>query len=141
MPEVTELPQKQKAPETVIPFGKTSPRHPSTTIRETAESQWREPQIHLLYRVLGESVVDIFPEVFVKSVEAGYLFWVNNPSSYLETLFEDELERDDTLAIMRAYAEIAGEDHEGYTIATRSHEDPAMLVWRAQTRRKHNKSE
>jgi len=137
MAEVTQI--KEKTPETpvVIPFGKTQERHPDGLATGTPETKYREPQIHLLRRVLGDVVYDIFPSPFIDAVEAGYTFWQNHPSSYLDTLFDSADEKDDTLAVMRAYAEIAGQDGEGYTIATRTHEDPAMLVWRAQTRRKH----
>lgn len=137
---VTELPQAEPQA-TVIPFGKTQERHPDPEAKEKISAPYREPQIHLLRRVLGDTVLDIFPTEFIDAVEAGKTFWDNHPNSYLDTLFDSESEKDDTLAVMRAYSEIAGPKGEGYTIATRSHDDPAMLVWRAQPRRKHNRKD
>jgi LmbE family N-acetylglucosaminyl deacetylase len=139
--EVKDLNPATEPNAVVIPFGKTVERHPDGLATGETPQKYREPQIHLLARVLGEIVYDIFPEAFKDAVEAGYAFWVAHPSSYLDTEFDTAEERDDSLAVMRAYAEIAGDNGEGYTIATRVHEDPKMLVWRAQTRRRHNKQE
>ena len=134
---VTEMPAH--APEaSVIPFGQTTVRTPEKQAAEKPKAPYKEPQIKALLRIFGEVVYDIFPQTFIDAVESGYKFWVDHPDSYLDTLFDSEQERNDSLTAMRAYSEIAGPDAVGYTIATRAHENPAMLVWRAQTRRKHN---
>lgn len=139
MGEVTALDKAKAIQATVIPLGKTVERHPDPNAPATPERKPIEPTIHALRRILGTVVKDIFPEEFADAVEAGYRFWEANPSSYLDTLFDSAQERDDSLICMRAYAEIAGPNGDGYTIATRSHDNPAMLVWRAQTRRGQGK--
>lgn len=139
--KVTNLIPPAEPEPTVIPFGTTVERHPNPDTPDKIKAKYREPVIHLLRRMLGEDVVNIFPTHFQQAVENGYQFWRMHPDSFLDTLFDSEQEKDDTLAVMRAYSEIAGADGEGYTILTKAHDDPAMLSWRAQTRRKHNRQD
>lgn len=137
---VTEL-LTPEPKETVIPFGQTTIRTPEKASAEKAKQPYREPQMKALRRIFGDVVLEIFPQTFIDAVELAYRFWFDHPDSYLDTLFDTEQEKNDSLTAMRAYAEIAGPEGEGYTISTRTHDDPCMLVWRAQTRRKHERKE
>ena len=142
MPEanVKAINPEAATPETQVTLGTSKARHPTVDPdAPKATHKYREPQFRTLKRVLGDQVLDIFPSEFIDSVEAGYKFWQEHPRSYIDTVFASEQERDDVLAIMRAYAEAANE--QGYTIATLADPDPRKLVWRAQTRRKWNRDE
>jgi hypothetical protein len=86
-----------------------------------------------LRRILGDSVLDVFPEALIASVDKCYTFWQEHPDSYIVTMFDTEQDMADSLVVMRAYAECA--DGGGYTIRTVADENPLKLVWRAQNRR------
>lgn len=87
-----------------------------------------------LRRILGDAIMDVFPDGLVTAVDDAYKFWLATPDSYLITDFDSEQDKQDSLTVMRAYADCA--DDGGYTIRTLADEDPRRLVWRAQTRRK-----
>lgn len=91
-----------------------------------------------LTRILGDHVRDIFPEEFREAVTKSYTFWREHPDSYLDTLFDTAQERDDTLTVLRAYAECAPDGP--WSIRTQSNNDPKMLCWRVQNRFRRNTS-
>lgn len=101
--------------------------------RQVTASEKKEPQMRALRRILGDQVMDIFPIGFVNSVEKAYLHWQQHPDSFLVSEFDSQQERDDSLTVMRAYAECAGD--KGYTIRTERDTPPKVLHWRVQTRR------
>ncbi len=112
-------------------FARTSVREPDA--RAVAVAKAREPQMRALRRILGEVVLGIFPQGLIDSVEKAYVHWQEHPEGYLVTEFDTAQERDDSLAVMRAYCECAGT--KGYTIRTETDSPPNVLVWRVQTRR------
>lgn len=138
--EVSDLFPESETEAEVLPFN-SKPRHPDPAASAAKEAVYREPQIKALLRILGEDVLNIFPTNFTAAVEQGYQFWQTHPDSYIDTDFDTAQERNDTLIVMRAYAEIAGPEHEGYTIATKNEGPDSLLVWRAQPRRKHNRKD
>jgi hypothetical protein len=91
-----------------------------------------ETVLQSLKRILGDSVLDIIPTDVQEAVEAAYKFWSEHSDSYLVTPFDDQKGRDDALAVMKAYAEIA--PNGPYTIRTDKDSEPEVLLWRAQTR-------
>jgi hypothetical protein len=94
------------------------------TVHETVLQQLR--------RILGEPVLELIPKDVQEAVEAAYIFWKEHSDSYLITPFDDQQGRDDALAVMKAYAEIA--PNGPYTIRTDKDSEPEVLLWRAQTR-------
>ncbi len=102
--------------------------------RPAIKKQSREAQMRALRRILGDTVLDIFPKPFIAAVEKAYQHWLDHPDSYLVSEFDSQRERDDSLTVMRAYAECAGEL--GYTVRTQASEEPNVLLWRVQTRRR-----
>jgi len=110
-----------------------------TPPRKTQKQETKEPQMRALRRILGDSVLEIIPEGVRSAVDASYKFWQEHPDSYQDTPMDSAQEREDALLVMRAYAEMAGDD--GYTIRTVNDEDPAKFYWRAQNRRTASKGE
>jgi hypothetical protein len=94
-----------------------------------------ETSLQTLKRLFGEVVFEMFPQEIIEAVDASYNFWQEHPDSYLVTPFESEAAKNDALALMRAYAEIA--DPDGYTIRTLKDSPDSELHWRAQNRIKH----
>lgn len=92
-----------------------------------------EPQMRGLVRILGDQVLDIFPPVLRDVVDELYRFHQEHPDSYQKTRFDSAEERDNTLAVIRAYGDCA--PNGPYTIRTLADNDPRMLVWRPQDRR------
>lgn len=125
------------APEVVDPavLGRTSVRDVK---KVAAKSQSKEPQMAALTRILGDHVRDIFPEEFREAVTKSYTFWREHPDSYLDTLFDTAQERDDTLTVLRAYAECAPDGP--WSIRTQANDNPKMLCWRVQNRFRRNTS-
>jgi hypothetical protein len=111
-------------------IGKTTIR---TAVTRTGAKAPIEPQMAALVRILGDEVLDIFPDPMRDAVDTAYTFWQAHADSYLDTEFGSKQERDDVLTVLRAYAEAAPGGP--YTIRTVQDENPAMLCWRAQNRR------
>ena|SRR6266851_4617544 len=88
-----------------------------------------------LRRILGDQVLDVFPQALADAVDRAYRIWKDNPDSYLPTPFDTPQDKADSLFVMRAYAECS--PHGPYTIRTLQDPDECLLVWRAQTRRGH----
>lgn len=82
--------------------------------RQRASTPVREPSMHALRRILGDEVLDIFPEGIVETTDELFKLHSNDKSAYAWVVFESEADRNDALALMRAYAECA--DDPGYTI-------------------------
>jgi hypothetical protein len=121
---------EQTTPPPASGIGKTTIR---TAVTRTGAKAPIEPQMAALVRILGDEVLDIFPEPMRDAVDTAYTFWQTHPDSYLDTEFGSKQERDDVLIVLRAYAEAAPGGP--YTIRTVQDENPAMLCWRAQNRR------
>jgi hypothetical protein len=116
-------------------FSMLAPPEELVRAREKKAAEKREPVMRGLRRILGDSVLDIFPQPLMASVDAAYKVWLANPDSYIPTKFDTEQSKLDALHVMRAYAECA--DDGGYTIRSLADPDPCMLIWRAQNRRGH----
>lgn len=128
------------APDPAVSPAKALEASQTFTPQKSAKAvQVSEPVTRALRRILGDSVLDIFPSGLVEAVDNAYEFWMKTPDSYLITNFDTEQDKLDSLIIMRAYADCA--DDGGYTIRTLADDDPRRLVWRAQTRRKARGSE
>jgi hypothetical protein len=98
-----------------------------------AERAKKDPLMRALRNILGDVVLDIFPQPLRDAVDKAYTFWREHPDSFLDTTFASVEEKFDSLTVMRAYADCAGEN--GYTIRTDAHADPLVLSWRVQNRR------
>ena len=101
--------------------------------RTAARYAKKEPTMRALRRILGDGVLAIFPPDLMTSVDKAFRHWQEHPDSFLVTPFDTEQERDDTLLVLRAYAECAGED--GYTVYTEAAPEANVLHWRVQTRK------
>lgn len=99
--------------------------------RKTTDTP-HETVLQALRRILGDSVLEVIPTDVQEAVEAAYEFWSQHSDSYLVTPFDDQTGRDDALAVMKAYAEIAPMGP--YTIRVDKDSEPHVLHWRAQTR-------
>jgi hypothetical protein len=115
------------------PFAALREEAPKTITRRATKAPAKEPTMAGLRRVLGDSVLDVFPPELRDAVDRAYVIWQTNPDSYLPTPFDTEQDKLDSLVVMRAYAECAPKGP--YTIRTISDDDPKLLVWRAQNRR------
>jgi hypothetical protein len=73
-----------------------------------------EPTMRAMRRILGDSVLDIFPAGIAKNVDELFDICSEDTEFWAEIQCESVTERNDLLALMRAYAECAGE--KGYTI-------------------------
>jgi hypothetical protein len=109
--------------------------------RTTAAMRARkvEPTMRKLRRILGDEILDIFPEGLIDAVDQLHDAWRADPEPWAELDFETEAERDDALDLMRAYAECAGD--KGYTIRTDPDTEPTVARFRVTTRRGSNKAE
>ena len=92
-----------------------------------------EPTMRKLRRILGDEILDIFPDGLIEAVDALHVAWQADPKPWAELDFESEDERDDALDLMRAYAECAQD--KGYTIRTDSDSEPTTARFRVTTRR------
>jgi hypothetical protein len=92
-----------------------------------------EPTMRALRRILGDDVLDIFPEGLTETVDDFYAVHSENEAKWDEVELDTQQERDDTLALMRAYAECAGE--KGYTIRQDRTTAPSVLRFRVTDRR------
>lgn len=118
-----------------IDFSKLTPPAELVAARARKAAEKREPTMRGLRRILGDVVLDVFPEELINAVDTGYKVWVDNPDSYIPTEFASEQDKNDSLHVMRAYAECAGEH--GYTIRVLADPDPLLLLWRVTNRRGH----
>ena len=107
-------------------------KEPGTVTRAKRPVKKVEPAFQALRRILGDSVLEIFPIQLRQAVDQSYMVWQQNPDTYLVTEFDTVEEMDDALFLMRAYAQIAGE--KGYSIRTVDPDAAPELHWRAQTR-------
>jgi len=92
-----------------------------------------EPTMAGLRRILGDSVLDIFPVELRNAVDAAYKHWSDHPDSYLETPFDTADECNDALTLMRAYCECAPAGP--WTLRTIDPDIRPVLHWRVQNRR------
>jgi hypothetical protein len=73
-----------------------------------------EQSMHAMRRILGDEVLELFPEGFTDQVDKLFKVHSANPALWAEISCDSEDDRDDLFALMRAYAECA--DDPGYTI-------------------------
>ena len=92
-----------------------------------------EPTMRALRRILGDDVLDIFPEGLAENVDALYEAHTKESDQWAEIPLDTVQERDDLLALMRAYAECA--NHDGYTIRQDRTAEPTVLRVRVTTRK------
>lgn len=92
-----------------------------------------EPTMRALRRIIGDEVLDIFPDGLTDTIDALFKAHGADKNTYAEIEFDTADERNDLLALMRAYAECAGE--KGYTIRTDSETAPEVLRFRVTVRR------
>ena len=92
-----------------------------------------EPTMRSLRRILGDDVLDIFPEGLIETVDDFYEAHQENEQLWSELSLDSADERNDLLALMRAYAECAGE--KGYTVRQDRTAPPAVLKFRVTDRR------
>lgn len=86
-----------------------------------------------LRRILGDEVLDVFPEGFTELVDALYDICKDDKDKWIDAAYGTASERNDALALMRAYAECA--DVSGYTIRTDRDAEPNELRFRVVTRK------
>lgn len=98
-----------------------------------------EPTMRALRRILGDDVLNIFPEGLTEQVDKLYQFCSEDAELWPEIEFDTESERNDTLALMRAYAECAGTT--GYTVRQDRTTEPNVLRFRVTNRRGSGTSE
>jgi hypothetical protein len=118
-----------------LDFGNLAPPAELVTARQAHAAEKKEPVMRGLRRILGDIVLEIFPQPLMDAVDSAYKVWLANPDSYIPTAFDSEQDKADSLHVMRAYAECAGEH--GYTIRTLADPDPTLLIWRVSNRRGH----
>src|SRR5208282_5018906 len=91
-------------------------KEPGTVTRAKRPVKKVPPAFQTLRRILGDTVLEIFPMQLSQAVDQSYMVWKQNPDTYLGTECETVEEMDDVLFVMRACAQIAGE--KGYSIRT-----------------------
>ena len=138
MPEHHQTPQPQPDPL----FGHTAYSGlrlvaPQAAVARAAKRV--EPTMRKLRRILGDEILDIFPDGLIKAVDSLHEAWQADPKKWAELDFETVDERDDALDLMRAYAECAGD--KGYTIRTDSEAEPLVARFRVTTRRGSGKAD
>jgi len=121
------------APERMLPFGKLVTDKTVSGKKSRSGRANREPQMRALRRILGDGIMGIFPEELMKSVDAAHEFWQTNGDDFLVTDFDTVQDKEDSVTVMRAYAECAQDN--GYSVYTRSDDDPLRLVWKVAKRR------
>lgn len=98
-----------------------------------ARTPVREMSMHALRRILGDEVLDIFPEGIIETTDELFKLHSQDKEAYAFVTFETARDRDDALALMRAYAECA--DDPGYTIRTDRDTEPNELRFRVTLRK------
>ena len=93
----------------------------------------RETSMHALRRILGDDVLDIFPEGIIETADLLFEAHAKDMDAWAEVQFDDAQERNDALALMRAYAECA--DDPGYTIRQDRTTEPDVLRFRVVVRK------
>lgn len=93
----------------------------------------RESSMHALRRILGDEVLDIFPDGIIETADALFEAHGKDTNAWAEVQFDDADERNDALALMRAYAECA--DDPGYTIRQDRSTEPDVLRFRVVVRK------
>ena len=93
----------------------------------------RETSMHALRRILGDEVLDIFPEGIVETADQLFAVHAKDPDAWAAVIFDSPRERNDALALLRAYAECA--DDPGYTIRQDRTTEPEELRFRVVVRK------
>jgi hypothetical protein len=101
------------------------------TARRTTDV--RETSMHALRRILGDEVLDVFPEGIVDTTDALFEEHAKNKDAWADVTFETASDRNDALALLRAYAECA--DDPGYTIRQDRTTEPNVLRFRVVVRK------
>ena len=92
-----------------------------------------EPQMRALRRILGDTVLDLFPQAVMDTIDALIEIHAADTSAYAEAAFDTEQDRDDCLTLMRAYAECA--DQERLSIRQDKDTDATALRFRVVVRK------
>lgn len=95
-----------------------------------------EPRMRALRRILGDDVLDIFPEGFIDTIDGYYIAHSAKEDLWSEVVLDSPEELRDTLILMRAYAECA--DGNGYTVRQDRDTDPTLLRFRVVPRMTRN---
>jgi hypothetical protein len=93
----------------------------------------QEPPFRALCRIMQMDPRDILPAELCDAVDAVYLFNKREKDTFQTTPFDTAEERNDALTVMRLYAETGGD--RGFTIYTKTAEQPNILVWKVTDRR------
>jgi hypothetical protein len=93
----------------------------------------REPSMHAMRRILGDEVLDLFPDGIVETCDELFKLHKEDTDQWAEVRFDSAADRNDALALMRAYAECA--DDPGYTIRQDKATDPDVLRFRVTVRK------
>jgi hypothetical protein len=101
-----------------------------TVEKRKAAAQTKETTLQLLLRLFGDSIRGIFPKEIGEAVEAAFEHYKTHPDSFLVTEWGSEQEKIDTLAILRAWCEIAPGDRLSVHVDWDS--EPEVLHWRVQ---------
>lgn len=138
MPQDTKTPQQ---PPSTPAFGDKLATAGTVQKQRTPQrvSQVTEPTMRALRRILGDGVLDVFPDGIIKNTDALYELHKADPAAWAEITMDSPAERDDLLKLMRAYAECAGET--GYTIRQDRLAEPHMLRIRVVPRKGSGKAD
>jgi hypothetical protein len=93
----------------------------------------KEPQMKALCRILGINIRELIPAELCDAIDQVYAYNQIQKDTFQSTPFETEADKEDFLYLARAYAETAGE--KGYTIFTKTVEEPEICVWKVTDRR------
>ena len=105
-------------------------KKPLKTVRA---AQKVEPSMRKYCRIMETDPAELFPDGFTDLVDQLFAAHTADPEGWAEAEYESEQERDDSLDLLRLYAECAGE--KGYTIRVDYDTDPTVARFRVTTRR------
>lgn len=101
-----------------------------------SQSEKIEPTMRALRRILGDYVLEVFPEGFCEAIDGLFKVHAEDADMWAVAEYGNRQERDDALKLMRAYAECAGD--KGYTIRQDKETDAEVLRFRVVVRRGSN---
>lgn len=112
-----------------------------TITKEKKKARVKPPEtsLQVLHRLFGDEVYSLFPDALMESVDKMYAFCKESMDAYQVTEFDSEEDKHNSLALIRAYAEIAPDG--GYTIRVDWDAPENVLQWRVIDRIKHARKE
>lgn len=105
-------------------------KKPLKTVREGKKV---EPSMRKYCRIMEVLPSDLFPDGFTALVDQLFGAHTADLEAWAEAEYESESERDDSLDLLRLYAECAGE--KGYTIRVDYDTEPTIARFRVTARR------